>query len=519
MTQTVYSYNKTITQLFEEQVEKNPQYVAIHLDNSVITYRELNQRANQCAYYLRSLGVKQNSIVGIEMNRSYEMIIAIFAVLKAGGAYLPIDKNNPLKRKQAIITNSQLQFLLIDESAQWKKNSNEFKLINIHDTENSNIENLENINSPHDIAYVIYTSGSTGTPKGVLIEHHSLVNRIEWMQEAFPLTMQDVIFQKTHYSFDVSVWEIVWWAIVGASVVLLPPDKEHDVRLFTKIINKYQTSVIHFVPSVFRLFLDYIETDFDITKLSSLKYVFTSGEELHLSSVNRFNAIFKNTQFPILVNLYGPTEATIDVSYFICNKIHDFKYIPIGRPINNINLMVMDDKFHEVGTDVPGELYISGVGVAAGYLNNETLTRKFFIDNLSQAGTKMYRTGDIVKWDHLGYLVYLGRKDDQIKLRGIRIELAEIQYHLIQHDDVKDAFVTCITTEDHTQILTAYIINRNKGTKNNVSELSDFLSERLPNYMVPTSYIFLDRFPLKVNGKIDRAQLIECAFTPVPQEA
>ena len=519
MTQTAYSYNKTITQLFEEQVEKNPQYIAVHLENSVITYLELNQRANQCAHYLRGLGVKQNSIVGIEMSRSYEMIIAIFAVLKAGGAYLPIDRSNPLKRKQAIITNSQLQFLLVDESAQWKKNSNEFKLINIHDIESSNTENLENINSPHDIAYVIYTSGSTGTPKGVLIEHHSLVNRIEWMQETFPLATQDVIFQKTHYSFDVSVWEIVWWSIIGASVVLLPPNKEHDVRLFTKIISKYQISVIHFVPSVFRLFLDYIETDFDLTKLRSLKYVFTSGEELQLSSVKRFSSIFKSTQFPILVNLYGPTEATIDVSYFICDKSRDFKYIPIGRPINNINLMVLDDNFHKVGTDISGELYISGVGVAAGYLNDETLTKIFFIDNPDQPGAKMYRTGDIVKWDHLGNLIYLGRKDDQIKLRGIRIELTEVQYHLMQHGDVEDAFVTCIITEDHAQILTAYVICKNKSAKNSATELSNFLSERVPTYMVPINYIFLDRFPLKVNGKIDRTQLVEYASTAVPKEA
>lgn len=503
--------NQTILSLFEEIAKNHPEKIAVYLDCRTVSYRELNEHANQYARFLQEKGVSKNNIVGIQLNRSYEMILAIYAVLKSGGVYLPLDPFSPDLRNKSISEDSQLAFI-ITENSLISKLENLYKhralqLLSINtDVSKRKCTDLNIPLKPNNLAYVMYTSGTTGTPKGVMITHQALLNRLVWMQNTFPLNDNDIVFHKTHTCFDVAVWETCWWAIAGASVVCLPPRKEHDIKLFIKMIEKLNLSIIHFVPSVLRIFLAYLSEDFSMNRLKSLKYVFSSGEALDANSVNLFNKLFHKSS-TVLVNLYGPTEATIDVSYFICNKNKCYQSVPIGKPIQNTQLYVLDDNFKPSGLN-QGELYISGVGLALGYLNNPELTEKSFIDNPYLPGSKMYRTGDLVQLDEYNDLHFVGRKDDQIKLHGLRIELGEIKHHLVDHPSVEDAIVISDKNTLLTQRLIVFLIPRNKSNIASTSELKSFLKDRIPDYMIPDVYLWLSSIPLKENGKLDKDKLL-----------
>ncbi|MGB7605976.1 MAG: amino acid adenylation domain-containing protein, partial [Lutisporaceae bacterium] len=457
-TKADYPRDKTIHELFDAQVQKTPDKVAVVCEEKQLTYRELNERANQLAHLLREKGITRDSIVGLWTERSLEMIIGILGILKAGGAYLPIDTNYPQDRIEYILEDSGAK-LLLTQSLLSKKAVFRQEIILLDDESlyEGAVKNPEKINQPNDLAYIIYTSGSTGKPKGVMIEHHALINRINWMQKKYPISEQDVVLQKTAYTFDVSVWELLWWSQVGATLCLLVPGGEKDPRQIAQAIEKNRVTVMHFVPSMLNIFMEYLQIN-DVEGLSSIRQVFASGEALMPYQVEKFNAILSNRYGTALANLYGPTEAAIDVSYFDCIGKGQLERVPIGKPIDNISLYILDESKNVQPIGVSGELYIAGVGLARGYLNNTTLTAEKFVDNPFETGTKMYRTGDLARWLSDGNIEFLGRIDHQVKTRGYRIELGEIETQLLSYQGVKEVIATAKEDNSGSKYLCAYLV-------------------------------------------------------------
>ncbi|MCP4157692.1 MAG: amino acid adenylation domain-containing protein, partial [bacterium] len=423
-TRREYPQDKTLHQLFREQAEKTPQQTAVigmgepRQLSLRLTYSQLDQITGNMAVQLRNRGVTKGSIVAIKVERSVEMIAGIIAILKAGAAYLPIAITTPPERMEYLLKDSNPHALLTRGEYTGKKTAVVTE-INLDDTElyrqvdggseplNSTGTHREETDSgeAREPAYVIYTSGSTGAPKGTIIEHHSAVNRLNWMQRKYPIDDTDVILQKTPYVFDVSVWELFWWSITGAPVCLLAEGDEKRPDKIIEAIWKSNVTTMHFVPSMLNAFLDYLdhpaagETD-EIDKLKTLKQVFASGEALPLSHVNTFNRILNKTNGTRLINLYGPTEATVDVSYYDCPTGDNLENIPIpiGKPIDNIKLYVVDKNLKLQPVGVRGELCISGVGLARGYLARPRMTAEKFVPDPYNPGERLYKTGDNTRW-------------------------------------------------------------------------------------------------------------------------
>jgi amino acid adenylation domain-containing protein/non-ribosomal peptide synthase protein (TIGR01720 family) len=505
-TEAVYPKDRTIRQVFEEQVEKNPDHIAVLFEDQRLTYGELNNRANSLARVLRNKGVEANSIVGIMVERSLEMIIGIVGILKAGGAYLPISPDYPEDRINYMLEDSGTRILLTQNRFLNKLSFNG-QLVDIDD-KNLYLGDGSNLlleNKSHDLAYVIYTSGSTGKPKGVMIENYSVINRINWMQDKYRLEAEDVILQKTPFTFDVSVWEIVWWFFVGARVCMLRPGGEKEPEEIVQSIERNKITTMHFVPSMLTVFLHYIENCSNSSKLSSLKHVFASGEALNPEHANKFNKLLAG-QAAKLVNLYGPTEATVDVSYFDCSIGQVLKSVPIGKPIDNIKLYIVNKNNKPQPVGVAGELCIAGDGLARGYLNKPELTAEKFVENPFTPGARMYRTGDLAKWRPDGNIEFLGRLDHQVKIRGFRIELGEIETELLKYPSVKETVVVAKEGQDGDKYLCAYIVAEGELT---ITELRDHLFRELPDYMIPSYFVQLEKMPLSPNGKADRKALPE----------
>jgi len=505
-TEAVYPKEKTIRQVFEEQVGKNPGHIAVAFEDQQLTYGELNSKANSLARVLRNKGVQADSIVGIMVERSLEMMIGIMGILKAGGAYLPISPDYPEDRINYMLEDSGTRILLTQNRFMNKLSFNG-QLVNVDDKSLylGDGSNLLLENNSHDLAYVIYTSGSTGKPKGVMIENYSVINRIHWMQDKYRLKAGDVILQKTPFTFDVSVWEIVWWFFVGASVCMLRPGGEKEPEEIVRSIEKNKITTMHFVPSMLTVFLHYIENCSHSIKLDSLKHVFASGEALNPEHANRFNKLLAG-QATKLINLYGPTEATVDVSYFDCSTDQILKSVPIGKPIDNIQLYIVNqnNKLQPVG--VAGELCIAGDGLARGYLNKPELTAEKFVENPFMPGYRMYRTGDLAKWRTDGNIEFLGRLDHQVKIRGLRIELGEIETELLKYPSIKETVVVAKEGQDGDKYLCAYIVAEGELT---ITELRDHLFRDLPDYMIPSYFVQLEKMPVSPNGKADRKALPE----------
>ena len=496
-TQVDYPQDHLIHQLFETQVAQNPDALAVVFADQTLTYRELNQRANQLAHYLQSLGVQPETLVGICIERSVEMVIGLVAILKAGGAYVPIDPNYPSDRLSYMLEDSQVKILLSQESLTASLPSHQARVICL-DSDWSEISqyNQDNPNTDltwSNLAYVIYTSGSTGKPKGVMNTHFGIHNRLRWMQEVYQLNGSDRVLQKTPFSFDVSVWEFFWTLMTGASIVVAKPEGHKDSGYLVDLIEREGVTTLHFVPSMLQVFLQ----ESDLERCYSLKRVFCSGEALPFELTQRFFDRL-NCQ---LHNLYGPTEAAIDVTFWECQPDDKLQVVPIGRPIANTQTHILDKHFQPVPIGVLGELYLGGHNLARGYLNRPELTAEKFI---SIDNNRFYKTGDLARYRNDGNIEYLGRIDHQVKLRGFRIELGEIEAVLDTYPQIQQTVVLATDDLAGNKQLVAYIATNNPPS---IKQLREFLATQLPEYMIPSIFIPLESIPLTPNGKVDRRAL------------
>lgn len=489
--------DETLLTSFEEHAKTSPNKTALVFDDKEMSYGVFDQKANQLANYLIHSGVEAQDIVGVQIDRSFEMMIAIYAILKAGAAYLPIDTQSPFERTKLLLSDAKVKALITqNEALEFNTlviNFNQLKYV-ISEFPTTRPQTYA---SPEDIAYIIYTSGSTGQPKGVKCDHRGICNRLSWMNGKYPLDASDVLLQKTPITFDVSVWELFWPLQVGVTLIIEKPEAHKDSTELINTIKKHSVTTIHFVPSMLNAFLN----EPKVAECKDLRQVFASGEVLPMATVTKFHASLSAE----LYNLYGPTEACVDVTAWHCKRGDQSMVVPIGFAVDNTQLHVLDNALQQVPIGTPGELYIAGVQVAKGYLNNETLTRERFVFNpfSEHTASKMYRTGDIVRYREDGALEYLGRQDSQIKLRGFRIELGEIESHLVLHEKVEQAIVTKVDQDENASYLIAYYT----GQLLEDAQLKSYLEKHLPDYMIPSFFIKVDAFALNSSGKIDRKQL------------
>ena len=501
-----YPDYENIISLFESQVIKTPENIALRYSDSEMSYSELSHKINNFSdYLLEDKGVKVGEVVGVMLEREAYLIPTLFGILKSGGAYLPIDVTLPKDRIETIIKDSKISKLITRAEHLDSLESLSVEIIDL----NQVIPNLIGRQSsglqakvnPNDLAYVIYTSGSTGIPKGVMIEHGSLLNIVQSMDNRYPLTATDSYLLKTTYSFDVSVAELFGWFHAGGSLTLLPSGSEKDPNKILSCIEKNKVTHVSFVPSMFSFFIDTIEKE-GIDKIRNLKYLFLAGESLPIELVNRFNAL-KTTI--ALENIYGPTEATIYSSVYSTSNLKDAEKVSIGKPLNNIHLYVLDQWNNLQPIGVPGELCIGGKALARGYLHNSELTAAKFIHVTGLPEERIYKTGDLVRWQQDGNIEYLGRIDNQVKIRGFRIELGDIESQLNKVQGVEQSAVVLKEKEGDKYLVAYYQSNKEIDQ----AKLKQHLLDKLPEYMVPSYYVYLKNFPLTSSGKLSRKDLPE----------
>jgi amino acid adenylation domain-containing protein len=504
-----YPQDRCIPQLFEEQVARTPEAVAVVFENRELTYGALNARANQLAHHLIGLGVGPEVLVGVCLERSIEMVIALLGILKAGGAYVPLDPTYPPERLAFMLKDSAAPVLVTQQvlAAQLPLNDGDTVCLD-WDWPKSATQQEANPASAitgESLAYVIYTSGSTGKPKGVMIEHRSVLNYLLWLQRCFPLTPTDRVLQSTSTSFDISILELFWPLVVGAPMEIAPPGAQRSANELIEFVRRRQISVLQVVPSM----LGVIVEGQGITELKSLCRVFTAGEALTTELVRRFH----EKSEAHLVNGYGPTETTVYSTFWPCRRTTARTAVPIGRPISNTRIYILDGYGEPVPVGVAGEVYISGAGVARGYLKRpEQTAQRFVPDPFSGSpGGRMYRTGDLARYLPDGEIEFLGRLDQQVKIRGFRIELGEVEAALGEHPAVRQAVVLAREDTPGDKRLVAYIVPAD-GAMAGAEALRAHLRERLPDYMLPLAYVVLEHLPLTPNGKVDRRAL------PTPQQ-
>jgi amino acid adenylation domain-containing protein len=491
-----------IHQLFESRVERQPDAIALVSEEGQLSYGSLNRRANQLAHTLIAQGIRPDDRVALYVERSAAMVVGLLGILKAGGAYVPVDPDYPPERVSYMLGDSQPRLLLSSEALRGRLPQADVPILWLDDPGALSAQPDHNPD-PHELglrpdhlAYVIYTSGSTGQPKGAMNQHDGVVNRLLWAQQQFALDDSDRVLQKTPYAFDVSVWEFFLPLLAGAQLVLARPGGHKSPTYLAQWMGNTGITVAHFVPSMLQVFL---EQD-DLSGCRHLRHVLCSGEALPPTLQDRF---LQKLPGVALHNLYGPTEAAVDVTYWPC--VEPGAMVPIGRPIANTQLYVLDARMQPVPIGVAGELYIGGVQVGRGYLHRPTLTEERFVANPFGAG-RLYKTGDLGRWRADGAIEYLGRNDFQVKLRGLRIELGEIEAALSKQVNVRDA--TVIVREDvlDDKRMVAYVTAHN-GQPLSIAALRDTLAKSLPDYMLPSAFVQLAQLPLTPNGKLDRRAL------------
>ncbi|MGD1920588.1 MAG: amino acid adenylation domain-containing protein [Pleurocapsa sp.] len=565
-TQVDYDLDKTIPELFKEQVNKTPDRLALIFEDKEYTYQELNDSADELASYLIQLGVKPETPVGIYLERSEKIAIAILAIIKASGVYVPLDPDYPINRIDFIIQDTETNIILTETKHQDKLDKNNLNIINLDlyfsaptapPTSSAYLD-------PNNAAYIIYTSGSTGKPKGVVNTHKSLVNRLLWMQDAYKLNSKDKVLQKTPFSFDVSDWEFFWTWLNGACLVMAKPEGHKDSNYLVKLIAETKITVLHFVPSMLDIFLE----EPNISNCKNINKVICSGEALLVATKNKF---FTKLDAQ-LHNLYGPTEAAIDVTAYQCHDDNNH-IVPIGKAIANTQIYILNSQQQLNPIGVPGELHIGGIGFSRGYLNRPELTAEKFIPNPFSVNSQqlceavsfrttvnsskaennsnklsspaplcamrsesfreavsfraapstsfapsappaslLYKTGDLARYTDNGEIEYLGRIDNNIKVRGFRIELGEINAVLKQCSLVKQAVTLIRDDIGLDSKIVAYLIPEQNivqeiNRDSIKSQVISYLEKELPYYMIPNRFVFLTELPLNSNGKLDRKSL------------
>ncbi|WP_375540258.1 amino acid adenylation domain-containing protein [Nocardia sp. XZ_19_385] len=489
----VLAADATLVSLFHEQCTRTPHAPALTFGAETLSYSELRYRARNLAGALVQHGAGPETLIAVAMRRSIDLVVAIYAVLESGAGYVPVDPDHPVERNDHVLAGARPRFVLTTAADGFETGTG---------TEVLDIAALQPIPTdlpeprPENLAYVIFTSGSTGRPKGVMITHRQIMNQFRWAQSAYPHDSTDVVLHKTPITFDISTWELFWPLQTGARLVIAAPDGHRDPRYLAEIMEQEQVSTVHFVPTMLDAFLDLG------AELPATPYrVFAAGEALSGSTVARFGSTLPGA----LHNWYGPAEATVVTAYWT-RPSDTSGAVPIGTPVANTQVYVLDRQLRQVPVGAPGELYVAGVQLARGYLDAPALTAERFVASPYQAGERLYRTGDIVRLTR-GGLEYLGRADFQVKIRGQRIELGEIEAVLLQHDSVGHAAVAVVKDPDR---LVAYVVPA-PGHSTSETQLLEHARRGLPAYMVPSVVVTLEHLPLNASGKLDRKAL------PVPE--
>jgi tyrocidine synthetase-3 len=505
-TQVDYSKNKTIHELFEEQVTRMPDNIAVVFEEEQLTYKELNEKANQLARVLRAKGVQSDEIVGIMVERSLEMMIGIIGIMKAGGAYLPIDPAYPTERIEYVLKDSQAQLILTQQHLSVPDFDGEVIALNDEELYKEDNTNLKNVNVSQDLAYVIYTSGSTGNPKGVMVEHKSIINLTDSLYSNIyqNYEQQVKVGLLASYVFDASVQQIFATLLYGNQLYIVPDRIKADGELLIQYLIQKEVEVSDGTPAHLRLLTQTISAEDNRLKL---KHLLIGGEVLLKHTLKDFMDCFKGNE-PEIINVYGPTECTVDSTLYSINlqEYNDLTTVPIGKPLNNVNIYILNKISQLVPIGVPGELCVSGEGLARGYLNRPELTAEKFVEHPFHSGEKIYKTGDVARWLPDGSIEYLGRLDDQVKIRGYRIEIGEIEEQMLRHEAVKEVAVVDRIDSHGETYLCAYLVTVQELT---IGDLRNHLSQILPEYMIPSSFVQLEEMPLTLNGKIDRKALPE----------
>ena len=486
---------------FEAQVDRHPDRVALRFGGQELTYGELERRSNRVARFLVTRGVGPNRTVGLALRRSIDLVVGMYGIVKAGGAYVPLDPDHPEERLEYVLSIARPLLILGNEDSAARLPAS-VRTVDIRSAEIAGLggsrlgdDERRSPTRPDDLAYVIFTSGSTGRPKGVAVPHSAVTANLNWRQNRYSLNKDDVVLQKTPFTFDVSVWEFFWPLGVGATLVVAEPDAHRDPDHLAALIDSSGATVVHFVPSMLAVFVDAPS----VADLTTLRFVFASGEELTLGTARRFGERLDAE----LHNLYGPTEAAIDVTHH--RVLPAPLSVPIGTAVDDTELRVLDASLGPVPPGAVGELYITGVQLARGYLGRPHTTAERFVADPFGSGTRMYRTGDLVKTDEHGSLIYLGRTDTQIKLHGLRIEPGEIEAVLERSAAVSQSAVAV-----RGDRLVGYVVPARDSVLD-VSELWSSMRVALPDYMVPAALMVLDTMPLGASGKLDRGALPEPA--------